>query len=121
MMNPIVKAKWVAALRSGEYEQGIGQLRLGNTFCCLGVLCDIYAKESETVWESRNPPSLGEVCYSFLSAYGLPPQEVVIWAELDLREPVLTYGLETGVELTTLNDDLMLDFKQIADLIEDQL
>lgn len=48
-MNPEVKAWWLTALRSGEYEQGIGKLvsvsRLGNKrYCCLGVLCDIQEK-----------------------------------------------------------------------------
>ena len=33
---------WVAALRSGEYEQGKDLLRAGNnTYCCLGVLVDV--------------------------------------------------------------------------------
>lgn len=34
------KAKWVAALRSGEYEQGSGILhdKDTNKYCCLGVL-----------------------------------------------------------------------------------
>lgn len=36
-----VKAKWVAALRSGKYEQGAGYLKTGNTYCCLGVACVI--------------------------------------------------------------------------------
>lgn len=35
------KAKWVAALRSGEYKQISGQLRNAAGHCCLGVLCDI--------------------------------------------------------------------------------
>lgn len=36
------RAKWVAALRSGEYKQGKGKLRTrGNTYCCLGVACAI--------------------------------------------------------------------------------
>lgn len=44
-MDKELKAKWVAALRSGSYRQGIGVLR--NTkdaepvHCCLGVVCDI--------------------------------------------------------------------------------
>lgn len=34
--------KWIAALRSGEYKQGKGALRLTeDTYCCLGVGCDI--------------------------------------------------------------------------------
>lgn len=41
-MNAELKAKWVAALRSGDYKQGIGGLRdTHDSFCCLGVLCDI--------------------------------------------------------------------------------
>lgn len=42
-LNPEFKAKWVAALRSGEYEQGTGVLYNPeeNTHCCLGVACAI--------------------------------------------------------------------------------
>lgn len=41
-MKKVVADKWVAALRSGEYDQGIGRLRSHNdTYCRLGVLCDI--------------------------------------------------------------------------------
>lgn len=44
-MNEEIKAKWVAALRSGKYQQTSGQLRRNegesSSFCCLGVLCDV--------------------------------------------------------------------------------
>lgn len=42
-LDPEVKAKWCAALRSGNYEQGRGLLHdeSDNTFCCLGVLQQI--------------------------------------------------------------------------------
>lgn len=40
-MNAELKAKWVAALRSGDYKQTTGVLRLGDAFCCLGVLCEV--------------------------------------------------------------------------------
>lgn len=41
-MDPALKAKWVTALRSGEYEQGQSRLRtLEGSFCCLGVLCEV--------------------------------------------------------------------------------
>jgi hypothetical protein len=36
-----VRDRWVAALRSGEYEQGMDQLKDNDKFCCLGVLCDV--------------------------------------------------------------------------------
>lgn len=41
MLNPDFKAKWIAALESGEYKQTEGILH--NTrnggYCCLGVAC----------------------------------------------------------------------------------
>ena len=40
-MDQRIKKRWIKALRSGEYEQGRGQLCKDNKFCCLGVLYDI--------------------------------------------------------------------------------
>lgn len=42
-MKKDIAIKWVEALRSGKYVQGHGQLHNAqdNTYCCLGVLCDI--------------------------------------------------------------------------------
>jgi hypothetical protein len=41
-MKQGLKKKWVAALRSGEYKQGIGELYVkDNSYCCLGVLCRV--------------------------------------------------------------------------------
>jgi hypothetical protein len=38
-LDPEFKAKWIAALRSGEYKQGQNMLcnRYDNSYCCLGV------------------------------------------------------------------------------------
>lgn len=38
-MDPELKAKWVEALRSGEYKQCRGKFEFAGKFCCLGVLC----------------------------------------------------------------------------------
>lgn len=43
-MNEQIKAQWVAALRSGDYPQRGGRLRRDDSFCCLGVLCDLAEK-----------------------------------------------------------------------------
>lgn len=45
-MDEKAKDKWIAALRSGKYEQTDGSLRAGSVagrecFCCLGVLADV--------------------------------------------------------------------------------
>ena len=45
-MKKSVKKLWLTALRSGEYRQGHDVLRANGKFCCLGVLCDLYRKES---------------------------------------------------------------------------
>src|SRR5262249_44504481 len=40
-MNEDVAKRWMAALRSGNYVQGFGQLQKNGRFCARGVLCDI--------------------------------------------------------------------------------
>lgn len=44
-MDPALKAKWVAALRSGDYAQAREALRAVHddkaSYCCLGVLCTL--------------------------------------------------------------------------------
>jgi hypothetical protein len=43
------KAKWIAALRSGEYKQGEGELHNPHrdTYCCLGVAGRIAGVSAE--------------------------------------------------------------------------
>ena len=41
---------WVKALESGEYKQGHQLLNKDNEFCCLGVLCDLAAKDGGQQW-----------------------------------------------------------------------
>ena len=54
VMDEELKANWLRALRSGKYKQGMGYLRSTtsedepDSFCCLGVLCDI---SNEGDWE----------------------------------------------------------------------
>lgn len=53
-MRPAVKEKWLKALKSGEYQQGTDYLSRGDTFCCLGVLCDLYRKiRHRGRWDDR--------------------------------------------------------------------
>lgn len=45
-MKPKWKRKWLRALRGKKYVQGQERLRTDDDhFCCLGVLCDVMAKE----------------------------------------------------------------------------
>lgn len=44
VMKPAIKAKWLDALNSGKYPKTVGVLKDDVGYCCLGVLCDLYAK-----------------------------------------------------------------------------
>lgn len=51
-MKEEIAKKWVAALRSGKYKQGTGQLLKTSTngleyHCCLGVLCELVAVKDD--------------------------------------------------------------------------
>lgn len=47
-MKKSIADKWVKALRSGDYKQGTYRLhnKKDNTYCCLGVLCDVLKIKS---------------------------------------------------------------------------
>lgn len=32
---------WIDALRSGRFKKGMDQLRKGDSYCCLGVACEL--------------------------------------------------------------------------------
>ncbi len=73
-MKRSIARKWAKALESGEYKQAKGQLRKGDAMCCLGVLCNLHAKE--------NPEFAAAQKYK--KYYGgnteAPPQAVLEWA-----------------------------------------
>ena len=50
MMDAGLKAKWIAALRSGKYTQTTKVMRDDIGFCCLGVLQDIIDPDG---WEEK--------------------------------------------------------------------
>ena len=60
MLDPKLKADWVAALRSGKYPQWKGHLQQkGIGFCCLGVLADVQGADwSDGTGEGRMVPTL---------------------------------------------------------------
>lgn len=116
-MNPIIKAKWVEALRSGEYKQGQAALRHADHFCCLGVLCDLHSKETGYKWTrpSNSDPDTDVMYYQGQS--GMPPEVVTEWAELvDMN--VLIAG---EVQSLDGHNDAGVKFDQIAKAIEEQL
>lgn len=127
-MNEEIKAAWVAALRSGEYEQGTEYLSRDGKFCCLGVLCDLAVKAQVIVQYTDYTP---------YTDYGqgdeeILPSEVASWAGLtgeNRQNPVivpdiegLTWNHREGHRptLAELNDG-GTPFGRIAEVIEAQL
>ena len=105
-MNKRIKKLWIKALTSGEYQQGKEQLRDGDKFCCLGVLCDLYSKETGTQWEGE----------TFLGRDEVLPEPVWSWAGLEGGDPVLPSRFKQA-SLAAQNDSGS-SFGRIADLIE---
>lgn len=44
-MHQEIKEEWIEALRSGKYKQATGKLRVDDSYCCLGLLCEIQGAE----------------------------------------------------------------------------
>ena len=62
-MKTEIATLWTQALLSGDYSQAQKQLRKDDSFCCLGVLCDLFKKETKTgEWEL----SLGDDYFPFV-------------------------------------------------------
>jgi hypothetical protein len=123
-MNPQVKAQWLTALRSGEYEQTTGTLRRIEEYhdedefppvkpvgwCCYGVLCDVAAKSGVKV--IRKTDSSKEY---FDGAADYLPQVVLEWAGLGDKDPIVRE------ESLADRNDRGVPFVDIANLIEEHL
>lgn len=133
-MKPEIKAKWLEALRSGEYKQGGGALCAnasdGMEYCCLGVLTDIYAKEKGIAfYPTKNVDNEWDApLRDTLDVSSRPKEllcnEVIEWAGLDCDNPlvVATVYTETcNYTVADLNDEHHLTFNEIADAIEASL
>src|SRR5262249_12501553 len=105
-MNPLLKRTWIAALRSGDYQQGHGILRerslRGRTrFCAMGVLFDLVSRAR---WWDRLTRRAGRTDM----VLGYVPMEVLAEIGISNAQQAL---------ITSLNDSGKT-FEQIADVIE---
>ena len=105
-MKPEIKAQWLTALRSGDYQQGQGYLRQGDQYCCLGVLCDLYGKAVGPEWKA----GLGGV-YVMHGRETALPFKVQEWARIASPNPL---------DLAAMNDSGST-FEELANIIEEGL
>lgn len=121
-MKKEVRAKWVAALRSGEYKQAIGYLKTESGFCCLGVLCDLAEKEgiakSSVQTVNKEERYQRQVFVYDEKACKNLPLSVMDWAGLERSSPHVLIGA-TVHSLESLNDSGS-KFEYIAEIIECQ-
>lgn len=123
-MNPEVKALWLEALRSGRYDQGMGNLKAGDAddpaYCCLGVLCELAAIDGVIPAGQRREDALNDPAYYFNGENEFLPAEVMTWANLDSNNGTYKENLQLWMAdqcLTDHNDNGM-SFTHLADLIE---
>lgn len=110
-MNKKIAKKWVRALRSGKYKKTKGTLcRVSNngnkSYCCLGVLTELYNKEH----------GISRTVYG-----GHLDEEVCIWAGMNCRKgSIAGFSHYSGQTLAELNDcdQSRRSFKRIANIIE---
>lgn len=117
-MNEEIKKLWVEKLRSGEYEQGTHMLRYedqdakkGFRYCCLGVLCDIYAEKHGKAFMGVVLLDPGRQVHTLRTDQ--LPTVVEQWAEF-------SRGYNSYKEYASMND-MGNSFEEIADAIEEQL
>lgn len=117
-MNPEVKQRWLAALRSGKYKKGRGTLRqtsripfLPDKFCALGVLCEI-AVEDGVITKLKSNDGTRAYKYDNINTSSLPCQ-VITWARITALE---------SCRLSSINDrSHAKNFDHEADWIEANL
>lgn len=104
-MNAEVKAKWIAALRSGDYCQcSMALHRSNNRYCCLGVLYEVTGGQ----WSAR--PHVGD--------YATETGEFALLSAETLERAAMTD--EQQHTLSNMNDAGQ-SFAEIADFIEANL
>lgn len=96
-MDAGLKAKWIAALRSGEFKQHRGGYVGVDAYCCLGVLACIQL--------GRDPEGEMECVRLFSTT-------ATLWAQV---------GDDQQESLVNLNDAEGKTFPEIADYIEANL
>lgn len=124
-MNADVKSRWIAALESGDYQQGTGYLKKQGPadprprYCCLGVLCELALAEGVITEVDTSVRSEDGASFTYFAGdCALPPPEVWEWAGLESKFGV--YGQWSTDTLTYANDRGQT-FIEIAGIIREKL
>lgn len=115
---------WTEALRSGDYQQTQGRLRVVSRtayapvgFCCLGVACDLYSRHAgDGRWNEAHFVLGDDTDNGYVT---LLPEEVRAWLGLrtDNGEWPIP-GDEPKTKALTSTNDGGATFEEIAEIIE---
>ena len=106
-MNKEIKDIWCKALLSGDFKQGTGGLKIGDKYCCLGVLCYLHGQMTGNSFEECK---LGGI-HSYMGSKMYLPKQVAGFAELSHHdESRLSWDNDSG-----------LTFAEIATYIREYL
>lgn len=107
------KAKWLAALRSGEIKQARGALCTTDGMCCMGVACRVAGTPFERGVDKLIRTPSGNI---YLPGKGdLPDDVLATLYESD------NGGVTTAGNLSEMNDEEGKSFAEIANWIEEHL
>lgn len=135
-MNPEIRKLWTARLREDNRVQGVGKLDYIDPEdglrkqCCLGVLCELAA-EAGIVEMIVTTGVNNQTLRVYDTEYAVLPEAVIRWAGLSDENPELRplgpndKGWSSGgggglrmLNCTGANDEELLSFREIADLID---
>ncbi len=123
--------EWIAKLRSGTIEQTKSFLRRDNSYCCLGVLCEIAAEKGIGTFVDKEvtrdnafeviaaSPTFIAGVYTFPSSSQEPDSSDSILPVAFKNRMYMTY--EDMTKLWQMNDREDKSFKQIAEYIEKEI
>ena len=97
------RVKWAKALLSGDYKQWKYRLKTNSKYCCLGVLCELYRKETGKGKWKGGAVKVFEI--GNVSKVHEPPKAVLEWAGLENSDITI---------FTVANDMYLQSFKEIA-------
>lgn len=108
------RRRWVEELRSGRRKQAQQVLRRGDTFCCLGVWCDIRV-DDDAGWVTVDPDEYGN---RPTHGYRSEPDWRAGATEMLTRPLAYELGMSMGFtqDLAKKNDNGM-SFEDLADFL----
>lgn len=127
-------AEWVAALESGQYEQGEGWLKViddkgSAKYCCLGVACEIFSERLDLKVGAESSSGTNWIVFAGMKQF--LPKEVLTYLGLFVNEEMDTSvmvldpnpdaypAIPAEISVVQMNDDRHNNFTTIAQAIKD--